>query len=692
MNSRRLIVLCCLAAIASTSPVSADEGMWLLNHLPVKELKAKYGFEPTAAWLEHIQKSCVRIGNGGSGSFVSPDGLVMTNHHVGSDAIADVSDEKHNYIEDGFYAKSHADERKCPDMEITVLMKIEEVTDKINSKITPDMTPAEAFAARKTAMSQIEKEAKEKTGLQPEVVTLYQGARYDLYLYKRYTDVRLVMAPEAQIAFFGGDLDNFEYPRYNLDVCFLRVYENDKPLKTENYLKWSKSGPHEDELIFVAGHPGRTQRLYTMDHLKFLRDVQIAMTLNAYHQREIELIQFMTQGPEQFRRGKEDLMSVQNSRKAFTGIIGGLLNPALMARKQKAEMALRDYVNQDEKRKQELGPAWDNLAKALAETKEFYPDYFMLESRRASLGRLYDLARKLVRAADERKKPDGDRLTEYRDANLPSLEVDLFSTAPFYDDLDRMRLENGLIRMGRMLGGDHPAVIIAFGGKDASSRAAELMAGTKLRDVAFRKKLYEGGTAAIADSDDSMIRFAKEMDSRTRALRKKYEDTFESVEKASYASIAKAGFEMFGEDMYPDATFTLRLAYGSVKGFRDGDKVIPAMTKFEGLYALADKHDNHDPYRLPKRWIDGRSKVDMSAPFNFISTDDIIGGNSGSPMFNKEGEVTGLVFDGNIPGLIWDFQFDMEKGRAVGVHSQAIVESLRKLYGASALADEIIGK
>ncbi|MEK6643694.1 MAG: S46 family peptidase [Planctomycetota bacterium] len=688
---RSIGFLLCVSVILSASAV-ADEGMWLLNKLPKQEWKQKYGFTPDDAWVEHVRRSCVRIGAGGSGSFVSPDGLIMTNHHVASDAIGDVSDEKHDYARDGFYARTKDAELICPQMELTVLMKIEDVTAKVNAEVTPEMSPADAQVARKKAKSAIEKEASDKTGLQPEIVTLYQGARYDLYLFKRYTEVRLVFAPEQQIAFFGGDNDNFEYPRFNLDCAFLRAYEDGKPANVEHYLKWSEGGPKENELIFVAGHPGRTQRLYTMDHLRFLRDVQLPMTLSSLNQREVGLIQFMSRGAEPFRTGKEDLLGVQNSRKAFCGIVSGLLDARLMQRKQTAEDKLRAFVDADPKRQAAYGSAWNELASALADFRGFYAEYFLIENRRANLCRQFDIARKLVRAADEKRKPDGERLEEYREANLPTLELGLFSAAPIYDELEQFKLEDGLIRLGRFLGGDHAAVKAALGGKDAHTRAAELISGTKLKDVAFRKKLYEGGTAALADCKDPMILYARELDGQSRKARKQYEDRYEGVERSAYAKIAQASFDMYGESVYPDATFTLRLNDGTVKGYDDVSGRVPAMTKFSGLYELAAKHDGTPPFDLPKRWAEGKSKLDLSKPFNFISTNDIIGGNSGSPMFNAKAEVTGLVFDGNLPGLVWDFIFDMEKGRAVGVHSAAIIEALTKLYDAAPLAREIVGK
>jgi hypothetical protein len=692
MYSAARAVAATAALAIALSPAFADEGMWTFNKLPKKQWKAKYGFEPGDDWAMHIQKSCVRIGQGGSGSFVSPEGLIMTNHHVGAGAIEDLSDERHNYLRDGFLARTREEELKCPHMEIRVLEKIEEVTDRVTSGITPSTPPAEAHSMRKRAMAEIEKEAKERTGLQPEIVTLYQGARYDLYLYKRYTDVRLVFAPEQQIAFFGGDCDNFEYPRFNLDCCFFRAYENGKPARVDHYLKWSAAGPNEGELIFVAGHPGRTQRLFTTEHLRFLRDVHVPTILAAYNQREVALTQFASRSADHERIAREDLYSVQNGRKAYDGIMAGLLDARLMQRKQDEQEKLQAFVKSDPKREKEYGSAWKDLSSAIEGCRGYYPAYFLTENRRTALCRLFDIARKLVRVAGEKKRPDGERLEEFRDANIPSLELDLFSTAPIYDNLEQFKLEDSLVRLGRFLGGGHPVVRAALAGGDPATRAAELVSGTKLKDVAFRKKLYDGGTAAIADCGDPMIRLAVDLDPITRKIRKRYEDDYESVERAAYARIAQAGFEMYGESIYPDATFSLRLNDGTVKGYRDTAGPVPAMTTFAGLYERADQHGGKPPFDLPRRWIGGEEKIDLSTPFNFISTNDIIGGNSGSPMFNRQGEVIGLVFDGNLPSLAWDFNFDMEKGRAVGVHSQAIIEALRKLYGAGSLADEITSK
>ncbi|MCA9254890.1 MAG: S46 family peptidase, partial [Phycisphaerales bacterium] len=642
-------VLAVALTLATSARLMADEGMWLLNNLPRTELKQKYGFEPTDDWVNHIQKASVRFGNGGSASFISPHGLVMTNHHVGADAVQNLSSAEHNYMRDGFYAPTHADELKCPDVELNVLMEIRPVTDRINGAVTKDMSPADAATARQKVMSEIEREAQAETGMKPQIVTLYRGARYDLYLYKRYTDVRLVMAPEAGIGFFGGDLDNFNYPRYNLDITFFRAYEDGKPASTPDFFRFSNAGIKENDLIFISGHPGRTRRLYTVAHLEFLRDTWLPLILNCYYQREVALLQLAARGEEQDRIAREDLLYIQNGRKAFTGMLTGLQDARIMSQKRREEQTLRSFwMNAN---KDSGSDPWARLDTAIREVNSWYPAYFLLENRRTGLCRLQGIATKLVRAATERAKPDADRLTEYRDASLASLELDLFSEAPIHMELERVRLEDGLMRIARILGGDHPAVADALGGVDPGSRAAALLAGTKLAGINVRRSLYEGGLEAINASADPMIKFAMQIDRHGLALRKRYEDIFESVETEAYADIADARFSKYGERVYPDATFTLRLAYGTVKGQREDGRNVDPFTTIGGAFEHAEAHHNRPPFDLPERWVRGKSKLNLSTPFNFITTNDIIGGNSGSPVVNQAGEVVGIIFDGNIYSL-----------------------------------------
>ncbi len=664
---------------------TADEGMWLFTKPPTKLLKEKYGFEPTPQWLDHVQKSAVRFNTGGSGSLVSSEGLVMTNHHVGSDNLEKFSTPEKNLLKTGFYAKSHDEELKCEDLELNVLWEIEDVTDRVKGAAAKDMSAADANTARRKMMSSIEKECEDKTKLDCQAVTLYKGGRYNLYRYRRYTDVRLVMAPEQDIAFFGGDNDNFEYPRFDLDMCFFRVYENGKPLKPEHYLKWSQNGSADGELTFVAGHPGGTRRLNTVEHLKFMRDVEGPMAMQRLWRREVQLQTFMARNPEWERIASGDFFGVQNSRKARTGILAGLHDPAIMNAKIESEKKLRAAVDANPDYRGQWSGAWDQVAAAQKTFRDFCV-------RRAvgPGGDLMAVAKHLVRLADELPKPSPERLREYNDAALDSLYLDLYSPKPIYEDLETDRLTSSLAFMAEMLGVDDPYVQKALGGMSPRARAEALVRGTKLKDIEVRKKIAAGGTEAIASSTDPMIRLAADLDPQARALRKRYEDEIEAAEREGYAKIAAAQFAIYGEDKYPDATFTLRLAFGPVKGFREGGKDVPAFTNFEGLYQRATERKGQKGFDLPQVWWDRKDKLDLKTPFNFVSTADIIGGNSGSPVINTKGEVVGLIFDGNIQSLILDIAYTEEQARAVSVDTRAMIEAMKKIYDAGKLAEEIL--
>jgi len=667
--------------------------MWLFNKPPSKVLKEKYGFEPTPQWLEHVQKSAVRFGDGGSGSIVSANGLLMTNHHVGSDTLEKFSTPEKNLLKTGFLARTPDEELKCEDLELNVLWSIEDVTERVNSTASKTMSAGEANAARRKMIAQIESEAEKKTGFNSEVVTLYQGGRYHLYSYRRFTDVRLVMAPEQQIAFFGGDNDNFEFPRFDLDMCFFRIYQDGKPLKPDHHLTWSKKGLSDGELAFVVGHPGRTQRLFTVDHLKFLRDVEVPSILRRLWRMEIHLATFSGRNEEFSRMASGDVFGAANSRKAFTGIYSGLLDPAIMKGKIETEKKLRDWVAANPDRQGQWGDAWNQIAEAEKTYRTFYERYTALEGRRRVLrSDLFRIARHLVRLAEEKPKPSGDRLREYRDSELESLYLDLFSPAPIYEEFEIARLTSGLSYLAESLGADDPLVVKTLAGQSPRSRAEALVSGTKLKDVETRKKLAEGGTSAIAASNDPMLRLASDLDGEARALRKRYEDEVEGVERDAYAKIAAAQFAQRGEDMYPDATFSLRLAFGTVKGYRENGQEIAPFTNFAGLYRRHQERRGNPPFDLPQRWLDRKDKLDLNTPFNFVCTADIIGGNSGSPVVNRAGEVVGLIFDGNIQSLVWDIAFTDEQGRAVSVDTRAITEALRKMYDAGALADELEGR
>jgi len=682
-------ILLAFAFIFSTL-AQADEGMWLYNAPPKDRIKAKYGFELTQEWLDHIRLSSVRFNNGGSGSFVSADGLTFTNHHVGAGCVQQLSTEGHDYIKAGFYAKTQAEEAKCPNLELNQLVGIEDVTDKINAGLKPEMSAADAAQAQRAAMSQVEKDCTTSTGLRCDVVVFYSGQVYNLYKYKKYTDVRLVFAPEFGIAFFGGDPDNFTYPRYDLDITFFRVYENGKPAHLDHYLQWSRTGVKDSDLIFVSGHPGNTGRLLTMAQLEFLRDVQYPSALKLYARRIALLQDFSKQSEENARVAREDIFGLQNSQKAITGYQSGLLDKAIMDAKTADETKLRAAFKADPKNAGAADP-WDEIAQAIKLQQSIYLNLTFLERMRGFSSRLAQVARVLVRAGAEKPKPNSERMREFRDSNLPSLEQGLFSTEPVYKNLDIALLSDSLSEMQETLGKDNADVQKVLQGKAPADAAKDLITNTKLDDVAVRKQLYEGGQTAIDASTDPLIVAMRAIDGTARAARKEFEDKIDSVVRRDGALVAKARFAQSGFNQPPDATFTLRLSYGAVKGYQENGKSIPFATNIGGAYERAAEHNNQSPYDLPESWMKSKASLDLKTPMNFVSTADIIGGNSGSPTVNKKGEVVGIIFDGNIESLPWNFAFSDVQGRAVSVDARGIQEALRKIYGATALADELLG-
>jgi hypothetical protein len=690
INRVRIAGLAIMSGLSLISAASAraDEGMWLFNNPPRERLKDKYGFVVNDDWLEHVQKSSVRFNSGGSGSFVSPEGLVMSNHHVGADCLQKLSDAQHNYYRDGFQAQSQADEKRCYDLELNVLMSIENVTDRVNAAVKPGVSAEQAFLARRAAMAGIEKESLDQTGLRSDVVTLYQGGQYHLYRFKKYTDVRLVFAPEQQIAFYGGDPDNFEYPRYDLDTCFFRAYENGKPAKVEHYLKWSAAGAANNELVFVSGHPGRTSRLFTVAELEYLRDYRLPYALERLNNLEVALTAYSARSEENARRAKEELFGVQNSRKAYNGELAGILDPSLIAQKKAQERQLRDLVASRAELK-DVGGAWDRIAQAQKVIAQNAKTYNLLEAGHGFSCTLFGIARTLLRAAEEKPKPNAERLREFGQAGLESLEFQLFSEEPIYDDFEQLKLADALTWLTTQLGYSNPLVQKVLAGKSPRERATELVLGTKLKDVAFRKKLYNGGQAAVEAAKDPMIALAQLIDPEARAVRKIIETETETKQQA-HAQIGKARFAIQGTSTYPDATFTLRLAYGVVKGYEEDGKAIPFQTTFGGLYERAAEHNDKPPFDLPLRWRERKDQLDLNTPFNFVNTADIIGGNSGSPVVNRQAELVGIIFDGNIQSLVLDFIYTEQQARAVAVHSKGIIEALRKVYAANDLADELL--
>ena len=678
-----------LAALLNTASAYADEGMWLYNSLPTKQLHDKYNFDPSDQWISHVMRSSVRFNSGGSGSFVSANGLVLTNHHVAADTIAKVSTPEHNFHHDGFYAKTQAEEIKAPDLELNQLISIENVTDKVNAAVAPGSTDEQAAKARRAVIAQIEKESLTATGLRSDVVTLYQGGQYHLYRYKKYTDVRVVFVPEFDIAFFGGDPDNFEYPRYDLDMAIFRVYENGKPAKIDDYLQWGgHKGADENELVFVSGNPGRTSRMFTVSALEFKRDVELPLRLNQLRRMELALQLYAQRGPEQARHSQGNLFGVQNTRKSQLAALQGLQNPELIAAKQTKEYALRARASSDPAL-QQYANAWTRIEQTMEPNRKMILKHSLLEKATGFNSKLFTIARQLVRLGDESAKPNAERLPEFQDAGRASLEQQLYSDAPLYPEFEEYMLADSLAYLQEELGPSHSIVKTVLAGHSPAERAHELITKTSLTNVSVRKLLATGGRRAIDSSYDPMVQLARSVDAAARAVRKQLEDTVQEPQKQSYAQIAKVDFAVNGTSVYPDATFTLRLAFGTVTGYKQAGNTIPAWTTMSGAFAHEKKHNGKEPYLLPKTWHDDQDKIDGTTPFNFVSTADIIGGNSGSPVIDRDGKLVGLIFDGNIQSLTADFAYTDVQSRAVSVDVRAMTEALEKIYKVDGLVKEL---
>jgi hypothetical protein len=688
-HSFRFVAYLSTALLLAVGPaIHAEEGMWTFDNPPLKQLAAKYNFHPKQAWLDHLRLASVRLNDGGSGSFVSPDGLLLTNHHVARGQLQKNSTAEHDYLRDGFYATTPGEEMKSADLEVNVLVGMENVTARVQGTVKGINDEAKALKAREAAIAAIEKESKQKTGLRSDVVSFYQGGEYWLYQYKAYTDVRLVFAPEQQAAFFGGDPDNFTYPRYDLDMALFRVYENGKPLHTDNFLKWSAKGAAPGELIFISGHPGSTERDDTVAQLLMQRDVS-GPAITEYLERRIATAQaFAAQGPEQARLVGSTIFGLQNGLKVYLGRRDALADPAILAKKQAEENEFRAKVAASPEWQKAYGDAWDTIARAEEKVK---PEIKGQVFRRTD-SQLFTLALEIVQYVAEIKKPDGERLTQFHDAGLDSLKVQLFSPAPVYPATEKLYMSAALKLGQEKLGQKDAYVQAILQGGDVDKTVNALVDGSKLADPAVRKALIEGGEAAVAASTDPMIVAARRVDPIVRESRRRIRDTVVSVLTPAGEKLGKARFLVYGKDAYPDATFTLRLSYGTVDGYPYNGTIAPPFTTFYGLYDRAASFSNKPPFNLTAKEAAGRDKLDLTTPLDFVSTGDIIGGNSGSPIVNRAGELVGLVFDGNIESLAGDFVYDGSRNRTVAVHSSGMIEGLRKLYGAGALADELEGR
>jgi len=666
-------------------PAFADEGMWTLNAFPSATVGERYGFAPDAAWLDHVRLSSVRLAAGCSASFVSPEGLVVTNHHCAAGCVERLSSAERDYMATGFQALEATDEQRCPGMEVNVLEAITDVTERVQAATKG--REGQAFTdARRTIFAELERGCATSDDLRCDVVTLYHGGQYHLYRYHRYQDVRLVFAPEFAAAFYGGDPDNFMFPRYDFDVSFLRVYQDGQPLKPEHWLRWSSKGAAAGELTFTSGHPGRTSRQNTVAQLLLQRDVglpeRLFWSLEAFGWLE----QFAARGPEEARVSGSTRFYLANGIKAQRGMRNALIDAAFFQGLVAREDALRAKVDADPTLKARFGDAWESVARAVERSRLHRTRYLALEGGWGLSSRLYDLARLLVRAAAELPRRNADRLDEYSDARLPGLKLDLMNPAPISAALETERLTFSLTKLQQLLGPDDPLVKSVLGSEGPRATATRVVNGTRLADVAARRAVFDGGQAAVEASDDPMIRLVRTIDPAARAIRKRFEDEVLAQLDRGTERIAAASFAAYGTSTYPDATFTLRLSFGRVEGWQDGDRRVEPFTTLEGAFL---RHTGAEPFALPASWLKARDRLDLATPFDLCTSNDIVGGNSGSPVINQQAELVGVIFDGNLPSLGGEYGFNPVNNRAVAVDARAIVEVLDKVYGARRLLKEL---
>ncbi len=678
-----------LLALTLALPFAAQaaEGMWTLDNLPKADLEQSYGFKPDQDWLDKTRLSAARLAGGCSGSFVSSDGLVLTNHHCVIGCVSDLSSAENDFVNKGFVANQRTDEKKCPGSEINRLESITDVTERVG-KVTAGLEGQAYNEAKKAEQSRIEAECvgKKSDTTRCDLVELYQGGVQHLYRYTRFQDVRLVFSPEYRSGFFGGDPDNFNFPRYNLDMSLLRVYQNGKPAKLKHFFPVRKAGAEAGELVMTLGHPGSTQRLLTMAQLGTLRDVSLPFRLAMNYEFRGMLAQFATESEENARIVQTDLFMVENGLKVRNGQFRALLAEDVMAAKRAREDELRQFVAADPARAKKFGDPWADIASAQTFARQNLVRWQMIEGGLGFNSAHISYARTLLRAAAERGKPDGSRLREFAEAGLPAVQARLLGDVPVYPNYEKLRLTWSLTKLRERLGSDHPFVKSVLNGESPATVATRIVEGSKLADPKVRKALWEGGSEAVAASTDPAIVMARLIDPAARDLRLQYETKVESVEKRAAEQLAAARFAEKGTSVYPDATFSLRLSHGTIRGWEEDGEAITPFTELTGLYARAT---NDDPFKIGDRWAAARDKIDGSARFNQVSTNDIIGGNSGSPLINAGGEIVGLVFDGNIHSLGGAYFYDESVNRSVSVHPGAMLEALNKVYGAGHLADEM---
>lgn len=683
------ILVPAIALMLLAADARADEGMWTFDNFPAGTVKTKYGVTIDKAWLDRVQGAAVRLSSGCSASIVSANGLVLTNHHCVRDCAQALSTTGRDYVEGGFITAKHEEEKLCPGMQAEVLASISEVTGRV-TKAAAGKAGQDYVKARDGEIAGIEKQscAGREDKFRCQVITLYQGGQYKLYTYRKYDDVRLVFAVEGPTAFFGGDPDNFNFPRYDLDCSFVRLYEGGKPVATPTHLTWSADAPKDGQPIFVAGNPGSTQRLLTARQLETLRDVNLPEILILYSELRGRLFRFASESPEHTRIADDLLFGIENSFKALRGQEKALVDPALITAKRKADQDLKARVAKDPKLAAATGDPWSDIAKAQGSLKALYWRYGMMETRAAIGSDLFRYGRQLVRAAAEKSKTNTERLPEYTDSRLALLSKNLLDAHPVYPELEQVALEFWLSKLRENLTVDSAGTKL-FLGKDSPEMLGARLAKSQLRDPKVRKALWDGGMAAIQASGDPMIKFILATDAMSRSVRKDYETLVTGPVDRAAQKIAAARFQIYGSSVYPDATFSLRLSYGKVTGWTNNGVTVAPFTYYKGLWERAT---GQFPFALTPRWKTAQAKVNQGTVFDFASDNDIIGGNSGSPAITADGHVVGAIFDGNIESLGGAFGFDGRTNRAVSVSTAAITEALKNIYGAQSLVAELMQK